>query len=155
MTGAIALFCFGAVTVLLSLQYPVGSLRMPGSGFLPLALGVMLMALAAAQCAQVRAARPKPVESKAVEPAAPGKAGEGAPARRVLYFMGAVAAATALLGPLGFVPMSFLLMLVLLRVMGECRWAACGLIALASSAASQLVFVIWLKIPLPQGLLGF
>jgi hypothetical protein len=150
MTGAIALFCFGAVTALLSLQYPLGSLRMPGSGFLPLALGVMLMGLAAAQSAQVRAARTTPAESG---PAEPAKAGDDG--RRVLFFMGAVAAATALLGPLGFVPMSFLLMLVLLRLMGERRWMACGLIALASSAASQLVFVIWLKIPLPGGIFGF
>lgn len=151
MTAAIALFCFGAVTALLSLQYPLGSLRMPGSGFLPLVLGAMLMGLAAAQFAQARAAMPKPVEA---EPAGPAKAGDGAPARRVFYFMGAVAAATALLRPLGFVSMSFLLMLVLLRIMGARRWMACGLIALASAAASQLVFVIWLKIPLPAGIFG-
>ena len=147
MTSAIAMFAFGAITALLSLQYPVGSLRMPGSGFLPLALGVMLMGLAAVQFTQARLARPKPAE--------PAKTPGDEPGRRVLFFMGAVAAATALLRPLGFALMGFVLMFVLLRILGERRWMVSAVIALASAGASQLVFVTWLKIPLPAGMFGF
>ena len=40
MTAAISLFVFGAITAALSLQLPLGTLRMPGSGFFPLALGL-------------------------------------------------------------------------------------------------------------------
>jgi len=145
MAAAIALFLFGALTTAFSLQLPLGSLRMPGSGLFPFALGLALMALAALQAAQIR-----------VEKAKATAAGEdGGTTRRVALFMGAVALATALLRPLGFAPVCFLLMLALLRILGV-RWRAAALIALASAAVSQVVFVTWLKIPLPTaGWLGF
>lgn len=138
MTAAIALFLFGGVTVALSLQLPFGSLRMPGSGLFPFALGLALMALAAFQAVQIRLAMPK---------SAPAAESRGA-TRRVALFMGAVALATALLKTLGYAPVAFLLMLALLRVLGV-RWQTAGLIALISAAASHVVFVVWLKIPLP------
>jgi len=83
-------------------------------------------ALAVVQAAQIRLAKPKA--------AAPAGDGGGA-TRRVALFMGAVALATALLKPLGYAPVAFLLMLALLRVLGV-RWQAAGLIALISAAAS-------------------
>lgn len=145
MTAAIALFLFGVLTAVLSLQLPLGNLRMPGSGLFPFALGLALMALAVFQAVQIRLAMPK---------AAPAAESRGA-TRRVTLFMGAVALATALLKPLGYVPVSFLLMLALLRSLGV-RWQVAGLMALLSAAAAQVVFVVWLKIPLPAaGWFGF
>jgi hypothetical protein len=147
VTAAISLFAFGAITAALSLQYPLGTLRMPGSGFFPLVLGLALMGLAAGHGIRLHLAQ-------RTAPAAPaGLAAEPADGAmlRVVLFMGAVAAATALLAPLGYALVSFLLMLALLRVLGLRRWYVCGLIALGSAAVSQLVFVQWLKIPLPSG----
>lgn len=46
MAAGLALLLFGAVTALLSLQLPIGTLRGPGSGLFPLALGLILMGLA-------------------------------------------------------------------------------------------------------------
>ena len=69
--------------------------------------------------------------------------------------MGAVVAATALLVPLGYLLTSFLMMLALLWVLGLRRLHVAGLIAAASAVACQLIFVRWLKIPLPPGVLGF
>jgi hypothetical protein len=147
MTAAIALLAFGALTAGLSLQLPLGTLRAPGSGFFPFALGLMLVALAAVELLRLRLAKPKPA------PTAPAPAADGA-ARRVVLFMAAVAVSTALLQPIGYVASSFLLMLGLLRVLGS-RWSASVLVAALSAAACYVLFVLWLRIPMPAGPLGF
>ena len=154
MSAAISLFVFGAITAALSLQLPLGAPRLPGSGFFPLVLGLALMALAAVHCVQLYRARPKAVAPQTPAaprtPAAPvAPEGNGA-TRRVVLFVAGVIAAVALLQPLGYVLSSFLLMLVLLLILGLRLWYSAS-IALLSAAASYVVFVHWLKIPLPSG----
>lgn len=144
MTSAIALFLFGGITALLSLQLPLGTLRAPGTGLFPLALGIVLMTLAAAHAVQLHLSRPK-------TPAEPAKDGA---TRRVALFVGVVALGTALLPVIGYIATAFLLMLGLLRVLGV-RWGTAALIAALSAAGSHLLFVLWLKIPMPPGPLGF
>jgi hypothetical protein len=148
MTGAIAQLVLGALTAALSLQLPLGTLRLPGSGFFPLALGVLLVLLAAGQLARVLLAR-RTLAAAPAKPAAPGGA-----ARRVLLFMAVVAVTTAALQAVGYVASSFLLMLGLLKVLGV-RWGVAALIAALSAAGAHLLFVQWLKIPMPPGPLGF
>lgn len=149
MAAAISLFVFGAITAALSLQLPLGALRMPGSGSFPLALGLALMALAAGHGIKLYLARPKAAAPET--PAAPSAAeGDGA-TRRVVLFVGGVIAAAALLQPLGYALSSFLLMLVLLQILGLGRWYTSASIALVSAAASWVIFVRWLQIPLPSG----
>jgi len=149
MSAAISLFVFGAVTAALSLQLPLGALRMPGTGFFPLALGLALMALAAGHGIQLYLARPRaPAREAPAAPTAPK--GDGA-TRRVVLFVAGVIAAVALLQPLGYVVSSLLLMLVLLQILGLRPWYALVSIALVSAAASYVVFVRWLQIPLPSG----
>jgi hypothetical protein len=149
MTAAIAWLVLGALTVALSLQYPIGTLRAPGSGLYPLMLGLMLMALAAAHAVRVRLEQPRP----AVTPGAPSWRLDDA-TRRVLLFVGAVALCTALLQTIGYIASGFLVMLGLLRVFGV-RWGAAALIAALSAVASHVLFVRWLHIPMPAGPLGF
>jgi putative tricarboxylic transport membrane protein len=174
MGAAICLLTFGAVAVALSLRLPLGTLRAPDSGFFPLVLGALLVGLAAVHGAQLwRARRPARAEA-AGEGGAPvaGASVAGAPSSaaaphageeprrasgatgRVLAFLGVVAASTALLGPLGYGTASFLLMLGLLRLLGV-RWSASGVLALACAVAAHVVFVRWLRIPLPVGPMGF
>lgn len=153
MTAAIVWFCFGAATAALALQYPLGTLRAPGSGLFPFVLGVLLMGLAAAHAAGLR------LEQRSKPPAAPPAGGEATPARqgatrRVLSFLAVVALATASLKTIGYVAASFLLMLGLLRVLNV-RWGLATLIAAASAIASHLLFVRWLRIPMPAGFFGF
>lgn len=149
MTAAIALLVFGALTAGLSLQLPLGTLRAPGSGFFPLALGLMLVALAAGELLRLRLAKPKPAPAAPAPPPA-----EEGTARRVVLFMVVVAVSTALLQLIGYVGSSFLLMLGLLRVLGL-RWGASTLIAALSAAACYVLFVLWLRIPMPAGPFGF
>jgi hypothetical protein len=154
MPSAIALFLFGLLTAALSLQLPIGTLRAPDSGFFPLSLGLLLMGLALGHGVQLRLAGRSAAPAEGAAAPKPKPAVDGATVR-VLLFMGVVVAATALLKPIGYVGASFLLMLGLLRVLGLRRWSIAGLIAAASAAASYVVFVQWLKIPLPAGPLGF
>jgi hypothetical protein len=142
MIGSITWFAIGALTAALSLQLPMGSARMPGTGLFPLALGLALMGLAAGQGMREYHARAK---------SAAATAGETGATRRVAQFMAAVVAATALLQPLGYVATGFLLMLALLAVFGMRRWGMAVAIATASAAASWLIFVRWLSIPMPPG----
>jgi len=153
MTAAIALFVFGAVTAALSLQLPLGTPRMPGTGLFPLALGVMLMGLAATQAFRLYLAQSKPAQPATGAAAAPPQR-DGA-TQRVVLFMGAVVIAIALLSTLGYPLTSFLLMLALLWVLGVRKPHVAGSIALGSAVACYFVFVQWLKIPLPSGVLGF
>ena len=157
MAAAISMFLFGAMTAALSLQLPLGTPRLPGSGFFPLVLGLALMALAAGHGVKIYRARPKAAAPQTPAaprtPVAPGAAapGDDGATRRVVLFIAGVIAAIALLQPLGYSLSSFLLMLVLLQILGIRRWYASGAIALASAAACYVVFVHWLKIPLPSG----
>ena len=160
MSAAISLFLFGALTAALSLQLPLGVPRMPGSGFFPLVLGLALMALAAGHGVKIYRARPKaaaPQTPAALQtpaaprtPAAPAAPERDGATRRVVLFVAGVIAAVALLQPLGYVLSSFLLMLVLLLILGLRLWYSAS-IALLSAAACYVVFVRWLKIPLPSG----
>ena len=148
MVASILVFLFGGITMLLSLQLPLGTLRMPGSGLFPLGLGLILMGLAACQILQPR-----------LRAAASAKSGGGGgtadgSAHRVLVFLGIMALATALLDLLGFPLVAFLLMLALLQLLGARRWRDSALIALLTAGASYILFVRWLQIPLPKGWIG-
>ncbi|HSB77695.1 MAG TPA: tripartite tricarboxylate transporter TctB family protein [Candidatus Methylomirabilis sp.] len=145
--GGVAMLLFGVLTAVLSLQFPLGSLHRPGSGFFPLTLGLTLMGLAACHLWQVRRAAPVPA-LQAVAQESQGSVS------RVLLFLGAIALATALLGVLGYPVVAFLLMVAMLVILGIGRWRDSLLIALGAAVAAYVLFVQWLKIPLPKGWIG-
>jgi hypothetical protein len=154
MGAAMCLLMVGAVAVALSLRLPLGTLRAPDSGFFPLVLGALLVALAATHAGQLwRARRPARVEAAARDAGQGPRRATGANGR-VLAFLGVVAGSTALLAPAGYVAASLLLMLGLLRLLGV-RWSVSGILALACAVAAHVVFVRWLRIPLPVGPMGF
>ena len=154
MTAAIALFVFGAITTGLALELPLGTLRAPGSGLFPFALGLLLMALAAGHGVHLYLAQPKPGPQETASPPTVVPKRDGT-TQRVVLFLGVVALATALLETLGYALASFLLMLALLQVLGVRKWHVAGAVALASAVVCYFVFVVWLKIPLPSGWLEF
>jgi len=148
MAASVILFLFGGITLLLSLQLPLGTLHMPGSGFFPLLLGLLLMGLAVCHILQLYFSKSKPTTDPEAQR---DPAGSG---RRVLLFMGAMALATALLDPLGFPLVAFLLMVALLKLLALRRWRDSVLIASLTAGVSYILFVWWLQIPMPKGWLG-
>ena len=147
MAAGVALLLFGAVTAFLSLQLPIGTLRGPGSGLFPLALGLILMGLAACHLIELHLAGSKPTTDTEAHR-------DDGSAWRVLLFMGVMVLGTAFLTVLGFPLVAFLLMAGLLYILGVRRWQRVALIALCSAVASYVLFVRWLQIPLPKGWIG-
>ena len=144
----VVLFLCGGGTVVLSLWMPIGTFRMAGSGLFPLCLGIILMLLALLYLANLllqKDAKGHPGEAAG---AIPGAAGQ------MLLFFGASALAVLCLNILGYPLTAFLLILFLLRILGLRRPVFLLTLPLLTAAGSYLVFVQFLKIPLPKGLIG-
>jgi len=146
--GGAVLFLFGVIIALLSLQLPIGTFRAAGSGLFPLCLGLLLMLLAALFLVSLRLPAkqaPEQAENDAKTPAS---------RRQLLLFVATMVLATLLFNPLGYPLFAFLLMLALLRILGMKRWGINVLVSLSTAVVSHSLFVRWLQIPLPKGLLG-
>jgi hypothetical protein len=146
--GGIILLIFGGITVLLSLQMPIGTFRAAGTGLFPLILGIFLILLSGVFLLNLYLREKKELGRKQPEMEAHGSA------RNVILFLGTMALATLFLNPLGYPLVSFLLMVALLRTLGTRRWTFNILLSLVTAAASYFLFVGWLKIPLPKGWIG-
>ncbi len=143
----IAVFLFGGVTTLLSLKMPIGTFRAAGSGMFPLCLGILLMMLSALYLLNLYFKEKKPSEKKSAF-------GLSEPIKQMILFLGTMVLTTLFLNGLGYPLSSFLLLLSLFRILGLKRWAHNVLLSFITAVASYLLFVQWLKIPLPKGWIG-
>ena len=147
--GALAFFLFGAITAILSLRMPIGTLRAAGSGLFPLCLGILLMFLSSLVMGKlIWEAR-----GHAEKTVRPMKEPESS--LPVVAFLTIMGLAALFLNTIGYVLVSFLLMLGLLAVLAPKRWRLNVALSLLTAAGSYLLFVYALKIPLPRGFLGF
>lgn len=142
------LFLCGAVTVVLSLQMPIGTFRMAGSGLFPLCLGIALMLLALLYLATLLFQGDAKRRSPTAVVASPGAMG------RMLLFLGASVFAALCLDILGYPVTSFLFMMSLMAILGVRQPVLLVSLPLLTAAGSYLVFVQFLRIPLPKGLIG-
>lgn len=142
------LFLFGAITALLSLRMPIGTFRMAGAGLFPLCLGILLMVLSGIFLLRFLFKKWQSVKKEESPSEIPGSA------MQVLFFMGTMILATLFFKILGYPLVSFLLMVSLLRILGMKRWTFNISLSLIAAIASYLLFVQWLKIPLPTGWIG-
>jgi putative tricarboxylic transport membrane protein len=147
MIGGIVLFLFGLATALLSLEMPIGSFRMAGTGFFPLCLGLLLMLLSGLFLLRLflktRTRPEKPSGGKI-----PGSS------RQLVLFLGTMVLVTLLFNRLGYPLSSFLLMLALLRTLGVKKWTFIVPLSFMTAIACYFLFVRWLQIPLPKGWIG-
>lgn len=112
----------------------------PGPAFLPFWLGVVMSCLAALML--FRRTNPTPVSLLP----------QGGARARVVVVLGVTAAFIALLKVLGMVVGTALFLVLLVRYLGRHRWWVTIAIALAAAGANWLVFVYWLRVPMPEGL---
>jgi hypothetical protein len=148
LIGCGIVFLFGGITAILSLQMPIGTFRMAGSGLFPLCLGILLMILSLLFLLNLLFAKALTPQRAEIVPPVPGAT------KQMLKFLGASALASAGLGILGYPLTSFLLMLLLLKILGVKRPILLITLPLVTAAASYLLFVQFLRIPLPKGLIG-
>lgn len=115
----------------------------PGSAFLPFWLGLVMALLALMML--IRNLKEKN----------PGEAwlprGEGL--RHMLVVLGVTAVFIALLKVVGMILGTALFLVVLIRYLGRHRWWVTVAIAVAAAGFNYLVFVHWLRVPFPEGLL--
>ena len=112
----------------------------PGSAFLPFWLGLIMVALALSLLVR-----------RALAPADWLPRGEGL--RDMLVVLGVTVAFVALLSVTGMVIGTALYLLVLVRYLGRHPWWMTLAIAVAAAGFNWLVFVHWLRVPMPEGIL--
>jgi len=146
--GCGIVFLFGGITALLSLRMPIGTFRMAGSGLFPLCLGILLMLLSLLLLLnRLFAKSSSPRKPEVATPA-------DIAMKQMLLFLGASALATLCLNVLGYPLTAFLLTVMLFRILGIQRPVLLMLVPLLIAAASYLLFIQFLKIPLPRGFIG-
>jgi len=139
----LVIFAFFAYESLaLSLRDALG----PGPGFFPFWLAVIGAVLALVLLGQLRTGRTS-IDAGTLS-------FDRAGSRSVLWALGGLITATALLEVLGFRLVMLLLLAYLLVLLGVRNWLAIGVFALAGSIGVFHAFFDLLKVPLPVGVFG-
>lgn len=142
--SAAGLAVLAVVYLVTNRRYALDTLATPGPGVFPLAVGLLTLGLAVCQAVAALRASPGAVASD----------GEDQPAgRRVLALAAVLVAFAVAIGLVGFLTASFALVVVSSRLLGARDWARPALLAVSVTAAAYALFVLWLGVPLPRGLL--
>jgi putative tricarboxylic transport membrane protein len=140
---AVVFFLVGAFICFEALQVPVGTVRMPGAGFFPLLLGLMLGVLSIVLLGMSLTSLAG--QSTRIWPEQPD----------VLYLVASIVAAVWLFERAGFLLTMALFLAVAMRVLGTASWVTVVTLALVGSITSYLVFGRVLMIALPSGVVPF
>lgn len=127
--------CYGARGM------PMGTLGDPGPGFLPFWVGVALVTISLALIASAL------LDGARLARARAGQRGRvaGMVAGLLLYALA--------LEFLGYLVTTFLLLGAFLAILGQRRWAVVLAFAVLATGGSYALFSLWLRVPLPRGVL--
>jgi len=135
----------GVVYEVTAWQMPRGRIGYPGPGYFPLIVGAILILTGAACLIQALVIRPSVAEAPA-----PASRQTG----RIWLLVSFLVLYAITVQPVGF-PIALTLFLVAsIWVFGYRKWLRALGIATALTVVSYLTFVLWLKVPLPLGLLS-
>jgi hypothetical protein len=144
----------GLVYEIMALNMPRGRLSYPGPGLFPMIIGIFLVATALGCLLQEILPR-KRGAGPSVSPLPNQDA--AAPANRnvikTFQLMALMIGYTLVLKPLGFLISIFAFMVVAIRIFGYRRWVPALAMAAVIAGISYVSFVLWLKVPLPLGIL--
>jgi putative tricarboxylic transport membrane protein len=141
------LFCVGLFILFYAPEFELGTMSLPGPGFMPFCTGILICAFSIFTFFQALFS--------------PKTAGEkiwaGVRFQKLFLVLGALVIYSLLFKPLGFLLSTFILIFVLMRYIEPQRqsWVFCFLGGFFSSGLSYLLFEIWLKAQLPKGIFGF
>ncbi len=144
--GGIFWLIIGVGLIFESVELELGSIQFPGPGLMPFFIGCALAVTGLLLA--IQEIRLSPV-GQGDQTISLGKfRSKGLPSllTAVLY--------SASIKYLGFLLATFLLILVLLKILGSRRWSSILLISILATVASYLLFGVWLRIRFPVGLLG-
>jgi hypothetical protein len=130
-----------------SARVDIGSFKSPGPGFLPFLAGIVLGAFGIVLVinAVLKKARQ---ERKA-------NLWKGLEWHKVIIILTSLIAYAILLPSVGYLILTFALMLLLFGVVERPRFWVRLVSALITVFATYLVFYVWLNVQLPKGLIGF
>ncbi len=137
-----------------NVRHPLDTLANPGPGIFPLAVGLLLLILATLQL--VRAGGSLLEKSRATEsnspPATPVEASPHPPADPApLLMMGFLVVYLMTVSWIGFLTSTFFLVIACGKLMGSQGWGRPMALAAGIVLCCYLLFIVWLKVPLPAG----
>jgi len=145
LISSTVLFVIGLFIVFYAPQFGLGSLSVPGPGFMPFLAGLVICGFSI-----ITFLRAFLSQSAGVE-----KIWANIKLRRMILTLVMLIVYTFLLRKLGFVICTFFLILILVRFAVSRSWLSSILIGGLSSILSYLLFETLLKAQLPKGIFGF
>lgn len=144
----------GLVYEIMALNMPRGRLSYPGPGFFPLVIGVFLIAMALGCLLQEIFSRKRgAVPSASPLPSQDSAATDDRNVNKTFQLMALMLGYALVLKPLGFLISICAFLVVAIRIFGYRRWLPALAMAAVIVAVSYVSFVLWLKVPLPMGIL--
>ena len=145
--SSLLLLIFSVLVCMGSFGYSIGTLHKPGPGFFPFWGGIILGLLSFLNFLRVTIKRKKGTEKG--ESVTPGKRW-----KNIILTLVALFAYPSFLPVIGFVPTTFLFIVVLLRFVGFIRWSIVLRMTIGVTIMSYFIFQYWLKMQFPIGILG-
>ena len=145
ITGSLFWLVIGLILTIWSATYPLGNLAQPGTGFLPLGLGILLLIFSTV------------LLLRAIRSGALGKEKVSIIPKRwpnLVLTVFILLASVFLFETVGYLLVFFVLALVLPLLAGQITLKRSFIFAMLSAAGVYVIFVWLLKQPLPTGFLG-
>lgn len=145
ITSSLFWLAIGLILTVWSATYPLGNLAQPGTGFLPLGLGILLLIFSTV------------LLIRAIRSGASGKEEASIIPKRwpnLVLTVFILLASVFLFETVGYLLTFFVLALVLPLLAGQITLKRSFIFAILSAAGVYIIFVWLLKQPLPTGFLG-
>lgn len=142
------LFCFGVFIGLESFHYPLGSLRSPGPGLLPLSASLLMIVFSGFMVIQSFLRKGDIEKTKGSFFSA-----KEAPQRVILGFI-SLAGFRYIFPLIGFAPSAFFFVFFLVKFLGHYSWRMSIIFSALTALFSYFLFQVWLNIQMPKGFVG-
>jgi hypothetical protein len=146
-----AFLAFGIGYEAMALSMPLGGFGSPGPGLFPVIVGGALI-LTAGACLVQNLVSSAPPAVAIDEAAAPVRA--TVEPHKAWLLIAALILYVIALKPVGFPVALTLLLMASVRIFGYVRWLRNLALSLVMTVIAYVVFIVWLKVPLPLGILA-
>lgn len=145
----------GLVYGIMAMNMPLGRLSYPGPGLFPTIVGLFLIATALGGLLQEILPRKKTSEvSSALSLGTRGSTvQEKRNVNKTFQLIALMIGYGLALKPLGFLISICAFLVVAIRIFGYRRWVPTLIMAAVIAGVSYVLFILWLKVPLPLGIL--
>lgn len=140
--SALPFVAFGLLILVESRELRIGSFNDPGPALFPLLLGISLILLSVISSLMANQEKTPQSSGRLIS-------------LRVLYVVGILIGYRFCLPFFGFFLSTLLMLIILLKFAGRQKWFLTITFSLLTTIVSFLLFVKWLGVPFPKGILPF